>query len=149
MCDLHLREKLDQNGVRSVVFGAARGRHPARHLQLHHETQRVKALSLLQQLKDERRGNVVGQVGDELVGRRPERLVVEAEGVRFVNDDVVEAPDSPAQLRRHVRVEFDRVYQLRRLREEGRKEASPRSDLEDDVVPRHPLRDYTGGVRIL
>src|SRR3712207_8891444 len=52
-------------------------------------SQGVEVADLLQQHEDEGRGDVVGQVGDELVRSWFESFVVEAEGVALMDPDVV------------------------------------------------------------
>src|SRR3712207_2921602 len=80
---------------------------------------------LLQQHEDEGRGDVVGQVGDELVRSWFESFVVEAEGVALMDPDVVAILYGVAEGGDDVRVEFDGLHESCSLREEhGQKAAS-------------------------
>ena len=116
-----------------VSFAAGAGRHAVDDFLLQHEVHVMDAVAAVDQVKQERRRDVVGQVADDPQGIA-ERTEIELERVRLVDDHVAPAVETALQRRRQVAVQFDAVKPARFLRERLRDGALPGSDLHDGVL---------------
>ena len=101
------------------------------HFALHHHAPAVDLLDV-QALGDERRRDVVGQVRDELVGRRLEARDVEPHRIAPVHRRARDALEARGQ----APVDLDGVHVRDPLGEIAREDAEPGPDLEHDVARR-------------
>ncbi len=100
-------------------------------LALHHHAPGVDQRQAVEALDDERRGDVVRQVRDELRRVGSERREIELERVTEVDLDV---GAGVTQVRLERRVDLDRVHARDAVGEVVRQYAEAGTDLEDDVV---------------
>ena len=125
-----LGRELDQDRDGAVGLRAGLGEEAVGDLALHHHAPRLEiGREAIEALDDERRGDVVRQVRDELVGRRLERASVERERVAPVK----RRPRDPAQVRLERAVDLDGVDVCDAVGEEAGQDAEARADLEHDV----------------
>ena len=121
-CELH------EHRHRAVVLRRRCGEEAVRDLALHHHAPEPHVRQAVEALDDDRRSDVVRQVGHEL--RRVLRQL-EVERVAVGDLDVgAEASEHRLELA----VDLDRAHARHALGEVAREHAVPRADLEDDVV---------------
>ena len=127
------RGELDEHGDRAVRLRRRRREEAVRDLALHHDAPEVDRRETGEALGDDRRGDVVGQVGDELRRGRIEAREVEPECVTPVQRHVLPRCEV-REVRLEPAVELDGVDVGAALGEEPGEDAEARPDLEHDVV---------------
>jgi hypothetical protein len=134
-----LGRELDEHGHRAVRLGRGEGEEAVGDLTLHHHRPEAERGQAVQALGDERRRDVVGEIGDELRRGRIERAEVELERVAPVELHVGPCCElGEARLERAV--ELDRVDMSGAVGEAPGQHAETGADLEHDVV-RAELRE--------
>src|SRR6185503_4691559 len=128
-----LGRELDQYRDRAVGLGGGLREEAVGHLALHHHAPELEAPQAVKALDDQRCGDVVGQVRDELRRCRLERGEVKPQRVAEVEVDVLAAVERLAQARLERTVELDGVHVGDAVGEVGRQYAEARADLEHDV----------------
>ncbi len=136
----HGAARLQHHGQPAVGLPPRAGGHPVHDLLLQHEVHIADAADLVEQVEQQRRGDVVGQVADDAqpLARRREGTEVEAQRVRAVHVQLAEADAAILQRSDEVAVELDRVEPARRAQEVERDGAFARPDLHEAV--RRPRR---------
>src|SRR5207245_9182789 len=127
-----LRRELDESRDGAVRLRPRGGEEAVGHLALHNHAPVLDRRQAVEALDDDRRGDVVGQVGDELRRRRIERGEVELERVAEVEADI----GGRRKMRLERTVDLDRVNEGYPLGEVAREDAPAWADLEHDVVRR-------------
>ena len=117
----------------AVRFAARFGRHALHHFFLQHEIHVADAVAAFDQVKQQRRRDVVGQVADDAQGIA-ERTEVELQRVGFVNAHVVSTREAMAQGARQVAVEFHAMQMPGFPRERFGDGARAGTDLDDRVA---------------
>ena len=134
--DPDARVVLDEHA--EVRQPAGRGGDPLRDLALDHQHQPARARGSAEEPMKRRRGHVVREIGDHVVGRLDEVDEVLVEGVAAINRS---RPSSSSPAKRpcnadHPVVELDRGHPGARLEEPARQHAQPGPDLEHTLVGR-------------
>jgi hypothetical protein len=133
-----LRGQPDEDRHGAVCLRAGLGEEAVGDLALHHHAPELERREPVEALGDERGGDVVREVRDELARRRLERLVVEAERVGEVERHVGARPERRAQLGLETAIELDRVHMGDAVCEVASEHAETGPDLEHDVVRLEP-----------
>ncbi len=106
---------------RHAIGGRGRlRREPLADLALHHHYPLSDARQLVDRPQNHGRGDPVGEVGDDLGGRRVERREVELERVAHVQGNVVEVGEGVPQYGLEPSVDLDHVHVCRRRPRAGR-----------------------------
>ena len=124
-----LGRELNEYRDRAVGLRLGDGEEPVGDLALHHHAPALDRRQAVEALDDDRRGDVVRQVRDELARRRVEVGEVERERVAELDADVRQA----GQVRLERAVDLDGVDERDALGEVAGEDAEARADLEDDV----------------
>ena len=124
-----LRDELDEHRHRAVRLRARRREQAVCDLALHHHAPELDLRQAVEALDEERRRDVVRQVGNELRRVRRERPQVELERVAEVQLDA-----GVAQVRLEREVDLHRVDARDPLGEISRQHAEPGADLEHHVA---------------
>ena len=131
---LHVAGELREHRRQAVGARAGRRGEALADLLLDHPDPALRAVELLDRAQDRAGRDAVGQVGDDLRRRRPQRAEVELHRVRDVQRDVVVGVDRVAQGRLQRAVELDDVQVGDARREVLGEDAEAAADLEHDVV---------------
>ena len=130
---LRARE-LDEDGDGAVRLRPRLGEEPIRDLALHHHAPAAQRLDVLERLDDERRRDVVREVGDELRRRGTQRADVDRERVTPHEIDVRPLAEGVAKRGLERAIDLDRVHEPHVIREVAREDAEAGTDLEHDVA---------------
>ena len=125
---------LDEHGRGSIGLRTRLRKEALCNLALHHHTPVAERGGVLERLDDERGGDVVRKVGDELRRRRAQRRDVDGERIAPLERDVRPLAEDVPQSRLERTVDLDRVNQAHVIREVAREDSETRADLEDDVL---------------
>src|SRR5262249_17860262 len=128
------RSELHQDRDGSVRLRPRSREEAIRDFTLDHDAPALERGRPLERLHDERRRDVVGNVGDELRWNGAERLDVEVERVAPGQRDVRMVAERPSEARLERAVEFDGMDELDAIGEEAGEDPEPRADLEYDVA---------------
>ena len=126
--------ELNEHGHRTVRLRPWLCEEPLGDLALHHDAPARQRLRVLQRLDDERRGDVVREVGHELARCRPQLVDVDVERVPPDELDVRALPERIAKRGLERAVELDRVDDTSAIGEVAREHPETGADLENDVV---------------
>ena len=126
--------ELDEHRHGAVRLRARLGEEPVGDLALHHHRPELDARQPVEALDDERRRDVVREIGDELPWCRLECREVDAKRVTEVKLDVVPPREPLGEVRLEGTVELDCVHTLDTLGEVAGQDAEAGADLEHDVV---------------
>jgi len=136
------RCELDENRHGAVCLRPRRGEEAIGDLSLHHHAPALERRGMFEGLHHERRGDVVGQIRDELGRARPKLSRVEPQRVTPDQIDVRPSLERVDQRGLERPVELDSVDELHPVGDVTREHAESRPDLEHDVGGReiaHPL----------
>jgi hypothetical protein len=128
-----LGRQLDEHGDRAVALRPRHREEAVRDLPLNHHAPVLDRGQPVQAFRDQRCGDLVRQVGDELSRRRVERLEWKREGVPEDKLDVFAAHQRIAQVRLEAAVELDGVDEAHTLGQIRGEDAETGADLEHDV----------------
>ena len=134
------RVEPDEHGDGAVRLRPRLGEEALGDLALHHHAPGLDGAARGQRLGDERRGDVVREVGDELRRGRVEPADVDGHRVGEDDGDVRPVGERRAELVVERAIELDGVDVLHPVGEEGRQDAEARPDLEHDVGRRRARR---------
>src|SRR6266849_511474 len=129
-----LSDKLHEDGVCAVSLGRGNGEESIGDLALHHHGPELDPRQAVEALGDQRRRDVVRQVGHELRRARRGLRQVELHGIAEAQLDVRSACQPLGELRREGGIQLDRVDPRNTICEIPRQDAEARPDLEHDVV---------------
>ncbi len=110
------RAELNENGDGAVRLRSRRREESIRNLALHHHAPRPKRRRVLERLDDERRRDVVREIGDELRGCWRELVDIDRERVVPDQRDVRPLAERFAQDRLERAVDLDRMDEATRDR---------------------------------
>ncbi len=138
---------LNPNAERAIILGAGRGRDPFGQLLLNRDGHRGRRRGALQQIAENRRGHVVGEIGDQFQscarpGRQPfgdecQQLVIQmvlvAQRVLEQQCDVLPAEQLLAGQLVHARIDFDRDHFGRPLGQHSGQRAGAGADFQHQI----------------